>query len=153
MANWPLWPEIAADEARQYSPFEQAFVSHSLVFILSFVATVLVSAFLLWWGTKLIAGIVVKVETVFWVAFVTQFYRCVATLVMQYILPHHSLVAFSLILCGMVYVQGLVLRLAVGVGYHEISWSKSQLVSFLAVLIGFVGVMPVIAWSVSRIVG
>ncbi len=123
---------------------------HILVFILSFVATVVVSAVLLWWGTKLIAGIVVKKETVFWVSFVTQFYRCVATLLLQYALPHHPLISFLLVLCGMVYVQALVLRLAVGVGTHEISSSKSQVVSFLAVLIGFAGVMPIIAWSVTR---
>ncbi len=110
----------------------------------------MVSAVLLWWGTKLIAGIVVKKETVFWVSFVTQFYRCVATLLLQYALPNHPLISFVLVLCGMVYVQALVLRLAVGVGTHEISSSKSQVVSFLAVLIGFAGVMPIIAWSVAR---
>jgi len=126
-------------------------VPHTLVFILSFVATVLVSAVLLWWGTKLIAGIVVKKETVFWVSFVTQFYRCVATLLIQYLLPRHPLIGFLVVLCGMVYVQALVLRLAVGVGTHEISSGKSQLVSFLAVVIGFAGVMPIIAWSVTRL--
>lgn len=124
---------------------------HTLVFILSFVATVLVSAVLLWWGTKLIAGIVVKKETVFWVSFVTQFYRCVATLLIQYLLPRHALIGFLVVLCGMVYVQALVLRLAVGVGTHEISSGKAQLVSFLAVVIGFAGVMPIIAWSVTRL--
>jgi hypothetical protein len=126
-------------------------VPHLLVFILSFVATVVVSAVLLWWGTKWIAGIVVKKETVFWVSFVTQFYRCIATLLMQYVLPRHPLIGFLLILCGMVYVQALVLRLAVGVGAHEISSGKSHLVSFLAVLVGFAGVMPIVAWSVTRL--
>ena len=53
----------------------------------------------------------------------------------------------------MVYVQALVLRLAVGIGPHEISSGKSQLVSFMAVLVGFAGVMPVIAWSVARFLG
>jgi hypothetical protein len=125
-------------------------VPNILVFILSLIATIVVGAALLWWGTKVIAGLRIRIETVFWVSFVTQIYRSVASLGMQFVLPHYPLTGFILILCTRVYVQALILRLAIGVGSHEISLRKAHLISLLTVLIGFVGVLPLIAWSVKR---
>lgn len=122
-----------------------------LIFASSLVSTIVVSAVLLRWGTKAFAGFTPKIETVFWVSLVTQIYRCVASLGIQYVMPHFPLTGFILVLCSMVYVQALALRLATGVANQEVSLRKSHLISLLTVLIGFVGVQPVVAWLVKRI--
>jgi hypothetical protein len=128
-------------------------VPNILIFALSLAATIVVSAVLLWWGTKAITGFKMRIETVFWVSLVAQIYRCVASLGTQLVLPNFPVMGFILVLCSMVYVQALILRLAMGVGYQELSLRKAHLVSLFTVLIGFVGVMPLIAWSVKRISG
>jgi len=109
-----------------------------------------VSAALLWVGTKVIAGFKVKIETVFWVSFVTQVYRSVASLVLQYLVPRYPLAGFVVVLCTMVYVQALALRLAIGVGHQEISLRKAHVISFLTTVICFVGILPLVAWLVKR---
>lgn len=125
-------------------------MSNVLIFLSSLAATILVSAGLLWLGTKWISGFEPKAETVFWVSVVTQVYRCAASLVMQFVLPRHPVAGFVLILCSMVYVQALALRLAVGIASHEISLIKAHVISLLTVLIGFAGFIPLIAWTVAR---
>ena len=66
-------------------------------------------------------------------------------------MPHFPLGGFILVLCSMVYVQALALRLATGVANQEVSLRKSHVISLVTVLIGFVGVQPIIAWLVKRL--
>jgi hypothetical protein len=128
-------------------------VPNILVFALSLASTILVCAALLWWGTKGMAGIRMKIETVFWVSLVAQIYRCVASLGMQFVMPRFPLAGLIIVLCSMVYVQGLVLHLATGIANQQLSWRKAYVISFLTVLIGFVGVLPIVAWSVKHLSG
>jgi hypothetical protein len=128
-------------------------VPNILVFALSLASTIVVSAALLWLGTKIIAGFKVKIETAFWVSFVAQTYRSVASLGMQFIMPRFPLAGLIVVLCSMIYVQALVLHLATGVANQELSWRKALLISFLTVLICFVGVLPIVAWLMKRISG
>ena len=128
-------------------------VPNILVFTLSLFSTIVVSALLLWAGTKLIGGFKVKIETVFWVSFVTQVYRSVASLVLQYLAPRYPMAGFILVLCTVIYVQALALRLAIGVGHQEISLRKAHVISFLTTVICFVGILPLVAWLVKRISG
>ena len=122
-----------------------------VVFALSLFFTIVVSALLLWWGTRIIAGFRIKIETVFWVSLVTQIYRSFASLGIQFVLPRFPIVGFALVLCTMIYVQALVLRLAMGVANQELSARKAHLISLLTVLICFIGILPAVAWLVKRI--
>ena len=124
-----------------------------VIFSLSLFSTIVVSAAFLWWGTKAFCGLTVKIETVFWVSLVTQIYRCVASLGVQSVVPRFPLAGLIVVLCTMVYVQALILRLATGVANQEISWRKAHLISFLTVVVGFVVVLPAVAWLVKRALG